>query len=302
MPFTFSTTIVLALFYAVFLSQIFLISVYYSGKICRRIEFVLDHFPADDYPKLYPGLSGDLAKTQGKRGLRIFRSVNYAIAVLGLAILAAMALSGYRPDLEGGDEIFVLAYFLLQACPLFYAELKEFQRYRLMRSTYEGKRRKAALVPRRLFDFVSPTSVGAAVLLYFAWLGYYLGDRGFGTSWEGETYFTVFGVAAMNLFFAASIAKQLYGKRANPYQAHKDQLQQIGSKARVMVSASIGISLFLVITIAVDRYGLEVFDPPLTSLYMQFCAAFGVGFLMRTLKIEEIDFEVYKEDAVPAST
>ena len=54
MPVTLSTTIVLAVFYTVFLSQIFLVSIYYPGKLCRRIEYVRTNFPPARYPKLYP--------------------------------------------------------------------------------------------------------------------------------------------------------------------------------------------------------------------------------------------------------
>ena len=302
MPATYSEMAVLAFFYIVFSSQIFLMSIYYPGKLCRRVEYVLENFPPAQYPKLYPASATGAVAEKGRRGLRIYRAINYAIALIGVAILLAMALSGYRPDLKGGDEIFVLMYFFLQATPLFYAEVKELRQYRLMRQEFSSSARKANLKPRRLFDFVSPAYVATAVLLYLLWLAYYLADKGFSTPWEGEVYFTVVGVTGMNLFFAGMIAKFLYGKKPNPCQAYKDQLKQIEGTAKVMVFSSIGISVFLIVTIAVDRYGLEVFDPPLTSLYMQACAAFGIGFLFRTLKIEATDFEVYKDDAALPST
>ena len=42
------------LFYALFLSQIILISYYYPKQIIKRIDGVLKNYPPEDYPKLYP--------------------------------------------------------------------------------------------------------------------------------------------------------------------------------------------------------------------------------------------------------
>lgn len=297
----FSTTIVLSVFYIVFSSQIFLMSIYFPEKLRRRVEYVLDNFPPDRYPKLYPSTAPGRAAERLRSGLRLYRAVNYGIAILGLIVLFAMALSNYRPDLKGGDEIFVLAYFMLQACPLLYVSLKEMRMHQLMREAYSSSTRKAPLAPRRLFDFVSPTAVASAVLLYAVWLVTYLADKGFGTSWEPEVYLTLVTMTGTNLLFAGVIARYLYGKKPDPYQAYKDQLKQIGAIAEVMVFTSIGISLFSIVTIAADRYSLEVFDPPLTSLYLQFCAVAGIGYMMRLLKIDSIDFEVYREDVVQTS-
>lgn len=301
MPFSVSTGAVLILFYAVFLSQIFLISVYYAGKLSHRIHYVLENFPPDRYPKLYPPMPAEVVQWQAKRRLRAFQWVNRLIALLGLSILAGMAINGYRPDLKGGDEIFVMLYFFLQVSPLIWAEIRERQQYRLMRKTFDHSRRKAVLSPRRLFDFVSPTYLVAAVLLYFAWLAYYLAGQGPYAGWEGEVFITLGGITLMNLFFAATIAKALRGRKLNPYQAYEDQLKQIESVAKVLLLASIGISVFLIATIAVDRHGLEVFDPPLASLYLQLCVVFGIGLTFRMLEIEAIDFEVYRDESAPFS-
>lgn len=297
MPFTLSTSAVLGLFYIVFSSQIFLISIRYAGKLARRIEHVLDNYPPARYPKLYPGLSPEVAEWLGRRRLAIFRAINRAIALLGVVILAAMAMKGYRPDLKGGDEIFVLLYFFLQVSPLLWAEIRELHQYRLMRKAHSSPRREAVLTPRRLFDFISPRWVVAAVVALLGCLAYYLAGEGPIGAWRSNVYITLAAMIGTNLLFAGVIFKALRGKKSNPYQAYQDQLRQIETVSKALVYASIMISLFLIATIAVDRHALEVFDPPLTSLYMQLCAVFGIGFTMRRLEIDSLDFDVYKEES-----
>jgi len=296
MPDTFSQLTVLTVFYAVFLSQIYLLSVYFPGKIIRRVRYMLANFPPEDYPKLYPSYhEGFVGEAQRKLGF--YNGINIAIAIFGLMILTAMLVKGYQPSSQGGDEIFVLFYTMLQASPLIYAELKAFKQYRLMRAAYAPKVRSAALNPRRLFDFISPIYVVTAVALYIVWLVFYLNARGFDDPQVWEVYMTLIGITGMNIFYMGWIVRFMFGKKLDPYKAYPDQLKQIGAVTKTLVFSSIGISIFLITSQAVDQYNLEVFDPPLMSLYMQFCMVFGLGVALNMEDIEGIDFEVYREDA-----
>ena len=295
MPDTLSAKAVLALFYLAFLGQIVLVSLYYPGKLARRIAYVLDNFPQDQYPKLYPASS--LIHGKGaRRRLRLYSWVNYGIAAVGLAIMAAMAVSGYLPNPLGGDEVFVMMYFALQVSPLLYLSFKEYATYRMMRQAFTRTMRTADFSPRRLFDFISPAYVIAAILLYGLWLAFYLSGRA-GGPWEPEVWITLVLISGMNLLYAGVAWQFIYGRKLDPYKAHADQLKQIESTVKVFVFSSIAISVFLMMTHAADRFALEVFDPPLTSLYIQLLVVLGVGVSLRTESIETIDFEVYREDA-----
>lgn len=302
MTVTLSMIAVLALFYTIFLGQIYYLSVYIPGRICARVQYVMDQFPPADYPKLYPAPYDRFVEKAGKRKLRLFRGINYTIALVGISILAAMLWSGYQPDVKGGDETFVMMYFFLQIVPIFYAQLKEYRQYKLMRASYTARRRSADLAPRRLFDFISPVYVAIAVLAYAGWLIAYLSSREFGVQPDWEIYVTVFGVTGLNIFFAVTVARKIAGKKENPYQAYADQLRQIEVVVKVMVLASIGMSFFLTMTQLADQYALEIFDPVLSSLYFLFCAAYGIGFCFKTLALEKTDFEVYKDDASAVSS
>jgi len=297
MPVTFSMMAILAVFYAVFFGQIFLLSIYFPGKLIKRARYVLKHFPQAEYPKLYPdyyeGFMGE-----AHRQLGVYKGVNTAIAIFGLMILTAMLVKGYEPSFKGGDEIFVMMYFVLQAIPLFYAELKEFKQFRLMRSTYAAKVRRAELAPRRLFDFISPVYVVLAVVMYGLWLAFYLSARGFDDPQVEEVYATLILITGMNVAYAGWIARVMYGKKIDPYKAQTDQLKQIGVTVKTFVFSSIGISVFLMLMQAADQYNFEVFDPPLASLYIQFCMVFSLGIAMKIQSLDDIDFDVYREDEV----
>jgi len=297
MPETYSMMAILTLFYIVFLSQIFVLSIHYPRKICNRIRYVLEQFPAPEYPKLYPFPHDPLIKEKAKRKITLYLTINFSIAFIGLLVLFKMITSGYRPAFEGGDEVFVLLYFFLQVIPILYAEIREYQYHNLLRTNYINKTRTAELSPRRLFDFISPLSVGIAVTLYIVWLMTYIFSRDFSVQPNIEIYATLFGMTCMQIMFASIVAKHLYGKKTNPYLSHQDQLKQISAIAKVMIFASIGASVFLTITQLVDQYSLEIIDPLISSVYFQLCTVFGVGFAFKTLRIETIDFECFKEDS-----
>lgn len=297
MPEPFTMTAVLVIFYTVFLAQILFLSVYIPGRVIKRANYILDQFPPKDYPKLYPVGGKAFSVDKSRRSLRYYRILNFAIALLGIVVLQMMISSGYRPRLEGGDEIYVLFYFFLQIAPILYAELKEYRHYKLMQEFYEAKhQRSAEMAPRRLFDFVSPVSVLFAAVSFVVWMTVYLSSRNFETQPSWEIYVTVFVSVGMQLMFAGIIARHLYGKKSNPYQSYPDQLRQIGAVAKTLVMASIGMSVFLTISQLVDQYSLEVFDPVISSIYFQFCAAAGIVFAFNTIKVEKVDFEVYKGD------
>lgn len=295
MPDAFSMTAVLIIFYAVFASQIFVLSVYYPAKLIGRVEYVLKHFPPADYPKLYPSDHTGLLKSSGST-LRIYRAVNYVIATIGFMILSAMMASGYRPAEEGGDEIFVMFYFFLQAIPFTYVGIAEYNQFKKMRETFQSSTRVAELKPRRLFDFISPVWVAAAVIFFVVWLVFYLTSVNAKEAWEIENYITLLMIVGMNIVYFVMIAVHMKGKKLDPYKAHKDQLKQIEATVKTLVFSSIMVSMFLIVMQAADQYALEVFDPAVTSFYLQLCVIFGFGLTLNLQKIEATDFEVYKDN------
>ncbi len=95
-------------------------------------------------------------------------------------------------------------YFMVQFFPMILIEIWSFKYYKLMRKADSRTTRKAELNPRRLFDFISPTMIGMAMLVYFAFIVLILYIRQFEFPWFGG-YWNIVGVTVGNLFFAGII-------------------------------------------------------------------------------------------------
>ena len=298
MPIDIPMTAILIIFYLVFASQIYLLSIHYPSKMVRRIRYVLSNYPPDEYPKLYPEGHTLVVADREARRLTLIERYGQAVALLGVVVLVLMLGSGYRPHQKGGDEIFVMLYFFLQAAPFLLIAFKEVQQFKRMQEGYNAaSRRTAELRPRRLFDFISPGYVLAAIVMFVLWISFYLWQAGDPAAWGWEIYSTLVLIPGMNVAYGLLIARYLVGKRLDPYQAPADQARAIGTTIHIFVISSIMISFFLLVTEAADVYDFEVFDPPLTSFYLQLCLVMGVGLTLRQVKIEDVDFEVYRKDA-----
>ena len=297
MPVDIPMTAILIIFYLVFSSQIYLLSIHYPSKMIRRMRYVLSNYPPSEYPKLYPEGHTSAAVERENSHLTVMQRYSQIVAFLGVAVLIYMLGSGYRPDQKGGDEIFVMLYFFVQTAPFLLISFKEMQQFKRMQAGYNATRRTADLRPRRLFDFISPGYIIAAVIMFVLWLSFYLWQAGEPATWGWEIYLTLTLIPGMNVIYGLLIANYLVGKKVDPYQAPADQVRTIGTTIHIFVISSIMISFFLLFVEAADVFAFEVFDPPLTSFYLQLCLVMGVGLTFRNVDIEDVDFEVYRKDA-----
>jgi hypothetical protein len=160
-----------------------------------------------------------------------------------------------------------------------------------MRNTDSRTTRKAELQPRRLFDFISPKMIGLAVLVYLAFAVFILYIRQFDYPWFGG-YENIVGVTATNLFFAGIIIWNMYGKRLDPYQAYEDRKRQIELLVKQMVFISIAATTYIAIDVVLAILDLRNLQPTVMSLYFQLIAVIS----LRALRLDTINFEVYKED------
>ena len=99
------------LFYAVYLSQVLLISLYWPSRLSRRVRRLVELFPPSEYPKLYTG-PAPLAKID--RNLRVYRYLNTALLLLGLGALAAAWLYHYPLAAFGPPRRAYALYSMLQ--------------------------------------------------------------------------------------------------------------------------------------------------------------------------------------------
>ncbi len=278
------------LFYLVFLSQIILISFYFPGKILERVRYVVEKYPPSEYPKLYP-----VSLDKIEKGQRTFRNMNLLILFAGLVLVVLGFLSGYSPT-ESEDGIFLTFYFMVQFSPMMVAEFSGFKYFKLMRKANSPTTRKAQLQPRRLFDFVSSTLFGLAVLLYFAFVFFVLYIYQFEFHPESKAFINIITLTVCNLFFAGIIAWNMYGKKLNPHQAHKDRMQQIKLTVKSLVLISIAATLFLAIAVIFDNLDSDKLMPLAMCLYFQLLAVISFQSMTPVLQIDNTDFDVYKAE------
>ena len=272
------------LFHLVFLGQILLISFYFPRKILSRISYVFRTYPPSEYPKLYPEPIEYYEKAR-----RNYRNMNVFILLAGLLLMAM--LLGYSSSGEWDLGNIVFPYFMAQFFPVILMEIWHSKYYKLMRNTDSRTTRKAELHPRRLFDFISLKMIGLTVLVYLAFVVFILYIRQFDYPWFGG-YGNIVGVTAMNLFFAGIIIWNMYGKKLNPYQAYEDRKKQIELIVKQMVFISIAGTTHIAIEVVLSILDLRHLQPTVMSLYFQLIAVVS----LRALRIDTINFEVYKED------
>ena len=278
------------LFYIVFLSQIILISYYYPKKILQRLKYIFDTYIPSEYPKLYPKPIEHYKKMS-----RYFHISNQSILILGLILLLSII---YFNDSSHWKiiETISFSYFFIQVIPIFLIEVIGFSYFKLMRKMNLQSIRKAKLKPRRLFDYVSPVFVLVAILSNILCIVFFYNLHVFQFQISNDTIVIVIALLLSNAVYSITIYWNLYGKKLDPHRATKDRSNQIETTIKSLVSMSFGASLFIMITEGIDQYNLDFLEPVMMSLYLQFVIFIGLGYMLRTFKIKNIDFRVYKAE------
>ncbi len=273
-------------FYAVFLSQILLISFYYPRQIVGRMKRLRETHPPSAYPKLYPRPAEYYTRSR-----RNYWRWNLVVLLLGFSILAALWLFS-----ESGVWAYNIAigYFFLQLIPALSLDLSFLREFKLMRKV--DSRRKASLSPRRLSDFVPPLLGGAALITYLAFVFFVFYVQQFDFPWFGG-YWNVVGVTFMNLCFGAILLWSVYGRKLNPHQAYEDRVAQITKLVRILLFISIAATVFVALTVTLAAWELRNLQPIAVSLYFQLLAVIS----FQAYRIDQANFEVYKEDPLSAS-
>lgn len=272
----------ITIFSFLFLSQILLISFYFPRKMIKRMQFVLETYPPAKFPNLYPKTPEYYEKAQ-----QSYRKINLYIGLVGFLFLAIL-LSDSSNDDWGG---IVFIYYMVQSIPLIILEIGTYNHYKLMREADTRTKRKAKLQPRRLFDFVSPTALGIAVVVYFAFILFIVFINQFDFPWFGG-YANVVGVTMLNLIFVGIIVWNLFGKKLDPYQAHEDRTRQMELVVKQLIFTSIAATLFIIINVVLNALDSHHLTQIVMSIYLQVLSVVG----LQTLRVDSINFEVYREE------
>lgn len=274
----------------VIISQLFLLSYYYPRKIIDRIHYMLTHYPASDYPKLYPG--NNKMEKAGK-SLRIFKLISWSTLTLGIILLLIANIT----HTEIKDSMVVI-FGLIQFIPFALLEKAELNHYRLMRTENQNRIRSADLKRRRYFDYISPTVLITAVITFLCFIAFSFYRIILNQTFMSDGVISLTAILLMHLYFATLVVWVMYGKKINPLQTAKDREIYIGSVIRMTVYVSIAANCFMLIYGLLQLYQLDPWKPVALSLYFQLCIYLGLGTMLRTNKIEHINFEVYRENKI----
>lgn len=279
------------LFYTVFISQIFIISIYYPRQLANRMSYVSKNFPPADYPKLYPE---PLNRIMIKR--KVFIIFNIVIALSGLVLMFSVMPVGAADTVNYNKiDMIPLVYGMVQFMPVMFLELTSFKLLKLMRKADDKTNRSASLTPRRLFDFISPALFFTAVILAISFpiVEWTLNN------FTLTNHLISQGIALLlvNVLFICLGTWHLYGKKQDPYQSPTDRIKQIDMALSSMIYVSILVSVFFGLTSIVNRLEWVELEVLINSLYFQLVAILGLGTMLRTIKVQDIDFSVYKSEA-----
>lgn len=280
------------IFGIVFLGQIFLSSYYFPRKLLARMETVRDSYPRDQYPRLYPK-SADYYTI----GLWLFKLATRIIFALGFVIIFAVLFwvdhSSFADD-GFISEAFPAAYGMIQFLPLMALEFSEFSQFKLMRKAHVATTRTADLRRRGLFDLVSPRLLGLTAALFFGAILVDLYAHQFTIAWGHDTVERSIVFTVTNLLLAAVGTWLLYGRKLNPYQASGDRARHIKANLQSFLYLSMALSVFWMTQAIDDRFDLDFLDATIMSLYFQLVVFLSIGHVLRNLRLEDMNFEVYK--------
>jgi hypothetical protein len=273
-------------FLAAFTAQILAMSVLCPTWFIRYIRAQAANVPAERFAKLYPSV--DLSLTL-ERYLTRYRVLNTGIAVLGLLPLGWLFNYTQRPDWDDGPvEALATVYFMAQALPIGFVAFFGIRYRKVLKQLLDGKR-KASLHRRGLFDFVSPFTVFLAGLSYFLFVAYviYIAQNPF-PGFAG--YINIVGVTLIYAMNAFAVYQQLYGKKANPFEAPESRERTIGLTVKIFVYSSILIVVFLSLNFTLARLDLQRWEPVTQSVLFTICAILSFrGFIAPARKAEALE-------------
>ncbi len=281
-------------FYVVFLGQIWLVSRYFPRRQEARMRHVLETYPPEQYPRLYPR-----SRDYYVGSLLAFRWANKAIAVLGVVVLLAlMFVVDHANFADDGyiSEIWPLLFAMVQFVPVMALEISACGQYRMMRRLNTARVRRAPLVPRRLADFVSPVTLAIAIILIFAAVAFDALLNGASHGGVGGALTRSLGLVLGNTLIALSGAMMLRGRKPNPHQSAHDRARYISAALTSSICVSIALSVFHMFG-ALDRgFDLDYLDATISSLYVVAIASLSIGYLMQKLSLRPADFEGYRDE------
>lgn len=276
------------IFYIAFFSQILLISYHYPKRILSRMDYIFEHYPADQYTKLYP--KGYEKTLEGKI---LYKLLNIIILMIGIIVFVTFIIANQQGNIELKDVDFLpFAYGMLQAIPFLILEVSAIKQFKLMRNQNDQTKRQAELSPRNLFNYISPVRFFSAVMMFFVCTLVMLSFNDFKVSTDIAVLIS--SMILCNGLFVGLGYVLLHGKKLDPHQSPEDRHKMTTVVFRNYTSVSILVSVFIIINRCEDYYSLDNWEPLLNTLYWQSIVLMTTGTMLKLTKLQEVNYEVYK--------
>ena len=288
-------------FLCAFASQVLLISWLYPRRVVNRTRQVFQSYPPSTHPKMYPQ-----PLEYYERRLHKYALLNYAIVVAGFVIVVGLVLGTLGGAWDGAivtpwsssgewDAAIVTPFFLVQMIAAISYDLSTLKHQKAMAKADPPRVRTTELRRRRLFDFVSPALLIAALLANIAYIAFVLWYRRFEFTWFTATGNIVM-IGVMVVIMAAFVGIMLYAPRPDPYRAHQDRLELMRLVVNQAVAFSIALPVMLAIRLTIKLYDPELLEPVIASLSAQLISLVWLWPAYR-YRADKVDFDVYRRDA-----
>lgn len=276
------------LFLVLLVLQCFVISWYLPSLLYRRMRRVITEFPPAKYPLLYPKPEADYHAFHGK-----FRLLNQIFLVLGLMLVAAAVFADFNL-LGKGWGMLPWGMFMVQMVPIMLVEISEFGQAKMLRANNKRKVRVAGIQSRGLTDLISLPlfSVWLLLLILACWIVAW--TDGYDLTPGNSAFITLMIVFFSNIAAVLYARKLISGNKSDPYQDPEDKFKASKAMITSMIYVSMGVSIFMAASRLINFYEADHLEPVLMSVYCQLIAFFSITTNLNSLKLEEINFDVYK--------
>ena len=103
-------------------------------------------------------------------------------------------------------------------------------------------------------------------------------------------------LTATNLLLVGVGAFTLFTRTRDPHQSAADRVRKLSASLSSLLYCSMALSVFFVTAAADAVYDIDYLDAVVMSVYFQAVVWLSLGYVLRHVRIEDIDFEVYKND------
>ncbi|TDR19457.1 hypothetical protein [Marinicella litoralis] len=281
----------LSIFTLVFMTQIFLLSVFYPGKLLQRMRTIQKKYPESTHPKLYPKSTNYYQKMSSFYGI-----INGLIFILGWVIVYYVH-EGSLVSEKGINQMLPWVYFMIQMIPTWLLEIFGFRLSKLMKQEDTRKQKSATLAPRRLTEYVSPQLLSAVIITYFVFVVIAFYIEGCKFELDGKAFQMSVILLLCYAFFFGMMSWLIYGKKPDPYQSKTDRIKTITLVIKTYCYTMMACAFFMVFALAVSIHGLKSMMPVAMSLFLQFIVVISMGYMLHNNRLEDINFDVYRADS-----